>query len=250
MIIVIIFVVNIAYVSLSTIRMILTLKGRRYLAASVSLLEVMMYIIGLSLVLDNLDAIQNVIAYAVGYAIGVVIGSIIEEKLALGYITVNVVSSFPELNFSERLRASGYGVTSWRAGGRDGDRLSMQILTPRKYEVKLYEAIKDIDERAFIISYEPKRIYGGFWVRQVRRGRLFNPRAKQEKRKAAEAAQSENQSAEQVDWLTTDDVPYVDEDLMDHTMVELEVQEGLDQLDATEDEKSEAEEREKDSKDT
>jgi uncharacterized protein YebE (UPF0316 family) len=174
----IIFVINVVYVTLSTIRMILTLKGRRYIAAFVSMFEVVIYVVGLGLVLDNLNEIQNLIAYAIGFGTGVVVGSIIEEKLALGYITVNVVSSNPDLNFTRRIREKGYGVTSWSSYGMDGDRLSMQILTPRKYELRLYEMIKEIDPKAFIISYEPKQIYGGFWVKQVRKGRLMKPKKK------------------------------------------------------------------------
>jgi len=176
MMVLIILVVNIIYVTLSTVRMILTLKGRRYLAAGVSIFEIAVYIVGLGLVLDNLNAIQNVAAYAIGFAIGVIVGTKIEEMLALGYITVNVISSDPEIDFSSQLRAKGYGVTSWLADGKGGHRLAMQILTPRKYELNLYEAIKGIDPKAFIISYEPKQIHGGFWVKQVRRGRLFKPK--------------------------------------------------------------------------
>jgi len=169
----IILIINIVYVSFSTVRMILTLKGRRYLAALVSMVEVVIYILGLGLVLDNLNEIQNLIAYAVGFGIGVVVGSKIEERLALGYITVNVVSSNPDIEFTRKLREQGYGVTSWSSYGMEGDRLSMQILTPRKYELRLYEAIKNLDSKAFIISYEPKQIHGGFWVKQVRTGNLF-----------------------------------------------------------------------------
>ncbi|GAA0440844.1 MAG: DUF2179 domain-containing protein [Bacillota bacterium] len=176
----IILVINIVYVSLSTIRMILTLKGRRYIAAFVSMFEVVIYVFGLGLVLDNLNEIQNLLAYAIGFGIGVVCGSRIEEKLALGYITVNVISSDPDIQFTKQLRDKGYGVTSWYAYGMDGDRLSMQILTPRKYELRLYETIKQIDPKAFIIAYEPKQIYGGFWVKQVRKGRLMNPKKKAE----------------------------------------------------------------------
>ncbi|MBY7142660.1 DUF2179 domain-containing protein [Virgibacillus sp. NKC19-3] len=189
--VVIILVVNIVYVTLSTMRMILTLKGRRYVAAFVSMFEIVMYVIGLGLVLDNLDQIQNIIAYAVGFATGVIIGTKIEEKLALGYITVNVISSNPDIEFTRQLRDKGYGVTSWLAYGMDGDRLSMQILTPRKYELRLYETIKMIDPKAFIISYEPKQIHGGFWVKQVRKGRLMNP-----KKGNAEASKASAQPGE------------------------------------------------------
>lgn len=79
----IIFSINIVYVTFFTVRMIMTLKGFRYLAALVSMVEVVIYIVGLGLVLDNLDQIQNLIAYAIGYGSGVVIGSKIEEKWLL-----------------------------------------------------------------------------------------------------------------------------------------------------------------------
>ncbi|WP_010651658.1 DUF2179 domain-containing protein [Oceanobacillus massiliensis] len=174
----IIFVINVVYVSLSTVRMILTLKGRRYIAAFVSMFEVVIYVVGLGLVLDNLNEIQNLVAYAIGFGTGVIVGTLIEEKLALGYITVNVVSANPDLNFTKKIREKGYGVTSWSSYGMDGDRLSMQILTPRKYELRLYEMIKEIDPKAFIISYEPKQIHGGFWVKHVRKGRLMHPKKK------------------------------------------------------------------------
>lgn len=170
--VVIILIINIVYVTFSTMRMILTLKGRRYLAAFVSMFEIVMYVLGLWLVLDNLNQIQNIIAYAVGFGLGVIVGTKIEEKLALGYITVNVISYNTDLAFTRKLRDKGYGVTSWSAYGMDGDRLAMQILTPRKYELRLYETVKTIDPKAFIISYEPKQIHGGFWVKQVRKGRL------------------------------------------------------------------------------
>lgn len=164
----IIFLINVVYVSMFTVRMILTLKGRRYIAAIVSMVEVVIYVIGLGLVLDNLNEIQNLIAYALGYGLGVIVGSIIEEKLALGYIVVNVTSSNPDIKFTQQIREKGFGVTSWSTYGMDGDRLSMQILTPRKYEISLYELIHGIDPKAFIISYEPKQIHGGFWVKQVK----------------------------------------------------------------------------------
>src|SRR3954468_3950545 len=89
----IIFTINIVYVTFFTVRMILTMKGYRYVAASVSMVEVVIYVVGLGLVLDNLNQIQNLIAYAVGYGIGVIIGTKIEEKMALGYITVNVITA-------------------------------------------------------------------------------------------------------------------------------------------------------------
>jgi len=52
--------------------------------------------------------------------------------------------------------------------------MSMLILTPRKFELKLYDTINNLETKAFIISYELKSIHGGFWVKSVKRGKLFS----------------------------------------------------------------------------
>jgi uncharacterized protein YebE (UPF0316 family) len=173
MMVAIILIINIVYVSFFTIRMILTLKGQRYLAAFLSMIEVVIYVLGLGLVLNNLNEIQNLIAYAVGYGIGVIVGMKIEEKLALGYITVNVITKEYDKELPKVLREKGYGVTNWEASGLEGNRMALQILTPRKFELKLYDLIKSLDPKAFIIVYEPKSIHGGFLVKAVKRGKLF-----------------------------------------------------------------------------
>ncbi|MCE7792586.1 DUF5698 domain-containing protein [Salipaludibacillus sp. CUR1] len=165
----IILIINIVYVTLFTVRMILTLKGQRYAAALTSIVEIIIYIIGLGIVLDNLDRVENIIAYAVGYAIGVLVGMKIEEKLALGYITVNVITKEYEPDIPNRLRDEGYGVTNWVAYGREGERLMMEILTSRRSEGKLYQKVKALDPNAFIISHDTKAFFGGFWLKGVKR---------------------------------------------------------------------------------
>lgn len=179
----IIIIINVVYVSFFTIRMILTLKGQRYLAALISTIEVVIYVVGLGLVLDNLNQIQNLIAYALGYGLGVIVGMKIEEKLALGYITVNVITKEYDKDLPKQLREKGYGVTNWQANGLEGDRMALQILTPRKYEISLYHLIKELDPKAFIIAYEPKTIHGGFWVKAVKERKIKEWRRKQKENK-------------------------------------------------------------------
>nr|WP_198520766.1 DUF5698 domain-containing protein [Alteribacter populi] len=166
---VIILVINVVYVTLFTIRMIFTLKSQRYLAAVTSIVEILVYIIGLGLVLDNLHRVENLVAYALGYGIGVVVGMKIEEKLALGYITVNVITKEYEPDIPNALRDKGYGVTNWVAYGREGERLMMEILTSRRSQTDLYNTVKGLDPNAFIISHDTKMFYGGFWVKGIRR---------------------------------------------------------------------------------
>src|SRR5699024_10289876 len=111
-------------------------------------------------------------------------------------------------NFTDRLREEGFGVTSWTSSGMEGDRLSMQILTPRKRELRLYQLITEIDPRAFLVAYEPKHIKGGFWVRQVRRGKLFqNGKARDKVLKDVVPTEKIMEDDEVVEEVIDDEIP-------------------------------------------
>ena len=166
-----IFIINLAYVALNTIRFMLTMKGYRMIAPFVAMVEVTIYVVGLGLVLDRLDNFWNIAAYALGYGVGIAVGIQIEEYLALGHIMVTAIVPDIESNIAENLRDLGYGVTTSYALGKEGDRLVLEILTTRKSERKLYKQISEIESKAFVISYEPKYISGGFWTKKVKKRR-------------------------------------------------------------------------------
>ena len=162
--------INITYVSLTTVRLILMIKGLRGYASALSIFEVFVFIMGLSIILNNLDSIWNIAAYCLGYAAGVYIGSIIEEKLALGYITAEVIVDSVNITFPQELRNSGFGVTTWIGEGRDGQRLVMIVLAKRKRQKELLKLIDKLCPSAFVVFEEPKHFRGGFWPgRLVRR---------------------------------------------------------------------------------
>ena len=164
-----ILVINVIYISVLTVRTMFLLKGKRYLASLTSAVEAFVFVLGIGLVLENLSEIQNLMAYAAGFAIGILVGTKIEEYLALGYVTVKVISKHAEYPFAEMLREKGYGVTSWLGEGRDGKRLVMEILTTRKNQTDLYNYIVAYDPEAFVISHEPQHFRGGFWVKGMRK---------------------------------------------------------------------------------
>ncbi|MDW7674480.1 MAG: DUF2179 domain-containing protein [Bacillota bacterium] len=166
-ILLLIFAVQITYVSLYTIRMICTLKGQKYIAAAISTVEVFIYVSGLTLVLSNLDNYLSIVVYCSSYALGILLGSKIEEFVALGYVTVQIILKDNDTNLQAALREKGYGVTSWIGSGRDGERLVMQVLTRRKHEAELFRFVHSVDNTAFIMSHEPKNFKGGFWVKKL-----------------------------------------------------------------------------------
>ncbi|KRN21343.1 hypothetical protein FD14_GL001084 [Secundilactobacillus similis DSM 23365 = JCM 2765] len=166
-----IFTVNFVYITLNTIRFMLTMKGYRNLAPLISMVEITVYVVGLSLVLNRLDNIWNIIAYALGYGVGVRVGIWVEDKLALGYIMATVILPNTDSPLPQVLRNNGFGVTQSRAEGLEGERLVLDILTPRNQERRLYALVNEADAKAFVITYEPKYISGGFWVKRVRNRR-------------------------------------------------------------------------------
>jgi uncharacterized protein YebE (UPF0316 family) len=83
------------------------LKSLRSLSTFINRFEVVIFVVGLGLVLDNLNEIQNLIDYAIGYGIGVIVGMKIEENLALGYIMVNVITNEHDKNLPKYLREKG-----------------------------------------------------------------------------------------------------------------------------------------------
>ncbi|UJF32347.1 DUF2179 domain-containing protein [Paenibacillus hexagrammi] len=161
--------IQIVYVSCFTLRMLLTLKGETYTAAALSMLEIIIYVIGLNLVLKYLDQPACLIVYAVGYGLGVLTGSWIEERLALGYISVKVITDEVHNYMAAFLRRQGFGVTSWIGWGRDGERLMLEVLAKRKSEKYLYDCILAVDPKAFVVTMESKRLNGGFWLKSTRR---------------------------------------------------------------------------------
>lgn len=161
--------INVVYVSLYTLRMIFVIKGWKKVASLLSVFELFVYMSGLGIVLKNLDNPWNLGAYCIGYGLGVYIGGLIEEYLALGYVTVQVTVDSLELELSSKLREYGYGVTSWLADGKDGQRLMMQVLAKRSNERRLLEILEHLSPKAFVVSYEPKHFKGGFWIKHISR---------------------------------------------------------------------------------
>ncbi|MBG9982037.1 DUF2179 domain-containing protein [Aerococcaceae bacterium DSM 111020] len=188
-----IFFINLLYITLNTIRTILVLRGYRKLAPFISMIEIIIYTLGLSMVMQYLSNPVYLVAYAIGYGIGIYIGMLIEDKLALGYSVVHIITNSMDHTLAENLRTLGYGVTIQSGYGRDGGRLILMAMTPRSAERKLYEAIDELSPHAFYYSSEAKYIQGGFLSKRIK----DNPQTEQS---ILEELQSEN-----TDFMTKDE---------------------------------------------
>jgi len=84
-------VIQIVYVAMNSLRMVLMIKGWKLAASLISMIEICIYILGLTMVLNQMDTPLGVIIYSASYGIGILIGVYLEEKIAIGYIALQIV---------------------------------------------------------------------------------------------------------------------------------------------------------------
>lgn len=145
-----IFLARIVDVSIGTVRTILVIRSRRYLAAFCGFFEVLIWLIAAGKVIQNIDTWYLTVAYAGGYAAGNIVGIWIESQLAIGSELVRAVSENLEVDLAARLRERGYSVTELPGEGDDGRRIEVLLIVEKRRQVpNLLRAIDEIDPDAF-----------------------------------------------------------------------------------------------------
>lgn len=158
-----IFLARVADVSLGTLRLLLVFRGQRLLGALVGLVEVTIYILALGWVVNRLDEDPlNLLFYALGFAAGSYLGGVIEERLALGIVTVQVI---PHSNggdaLADDLRHQGYGVTVLEGHGREGVRHVLLITVTRRMLPRLLRLLREREPDAFVTVLDARQAIGG-----------------------------------------------------------------------------------------
>jgi uncharacterized protein YebE (UPF0316 family) len=161
-----IFFARIIDVSLGTVRMILTIRGERYISAVIGFFEIMVYVVALGKVIGSLDEPVRLILYCLGFASGVIVGSWLEGVLALGYQGIQVIMDNDNQELVEQLREEGYAITTWKAEGLSGPKLVLNLVVKRGISLKIAERIREHDEHAFIVFMEPKSFAGGYFKKK------------------------------------------------------------------------------------
>jgi uncharacterized protein YebE (UPF0316 family) len=117
---ILIFLARVCDVSLGTLRTILMITGHRALSVVLGVAEVTIWILAVGGVMKYLSHPLAVVAFAAGFGAGVLVGMLLEEKLALGYRMVRVISNVADVDVSSMLRAEGYRVTRVDGSGMWG----------------------------------------------------------------------------------------------------------------------------------
>ena len=158
-----IFGLRVLDMTLDTLRVLFVMRGRRKIAWALGFFQSAIFVTAISTVLSNLDNPLNIVGYAAGFATGNVLGMVIEERLAVGHTSVNIISSRLGSAIAEHLRKNGYAVTEIPARGKDGMVTILNVLVLRKNVDKARQLVNEIDEEAFITSEDVRPVRRGFW---------------------------------------------------------------------------------------
>lgn len=164
-----IIVIQLLYVPMLTLRTICMVKNLKILTSLFGFLETLVYIFGLTIVLSGEQNTLEMIVYAIGFSLGLFLGILVEQKLAIGFSSIQVNITHDNEVLINILRDEGFGVTVYFAEGKYGKRINLDILTKRKKETKLLEIIHKYEPKAFIMAFEPKMFRGGYLIEMMKK---------------------------------------------------------------------------------
>lgn len=145
-----IFCLRICDVTLDTMRIIFMTKGYKNLAPVIGFFEILIWIVAISRTMQNLN--NNwlyYVAYAGGFATGNYVGMLLDEKLAIGHEIIRVISKINSGVMTVGLREAGFGVTTVKAIGMDGDVEIVFVVVNRKNLKSAIEIIEKQNPSAF-----------------------------------------------------------------------------------------------------
>lgn len=157
-----IFLARVVNVAMATVRMLLSMRGQKGLAVVIGFFESMIFVLAIGQVLQNIGNIWNLLGYCGGFAVGTLVGMEIEERLALGYVTVRIMSRQNGDEITQALRQGGYGVTESIGRGMVGKVCIIDTVIKRKDIPTVTDLINRADDRAFITIEDASRVHRGY----------------------------------------------------------------------------------------
>ena len=156
-----IFLSRIIDVTIGTVRIVMVSKGQKSWAPILGFFEVLIWLIAISKIFQNLDNWVCYVTYAAGFATGNYIGLILEERLAVGIVRIQIITRKKANKLIDNLVAAGYGITHHEAQGSNE---SVSII----YSIINRKEIQKVEE--IVVSTNPKAFYSIEDVKSVNKG--------------------------------------------------------------------------------
>jgi len=158
-----IFLARIVDVTIGTIRIIFVSKGQKKLAPILGFFEVLIWIIAMGEIMQNLDRWYYYIFYAAGFAAGNYFGIKMEERLAVGYVNLRLITRKPAHELIAAANDKGYGLTYMDAQGATGA-VHVVFITLKRTELsELTALINQFNPKAFYTIEDMKAVKEGIY---------------------------------------------------------------------------------------
>lgn len=106
-----IFLLRSVDITLSTLRMLAVVRGRRWIAWALGFAGSLLFVTAIAGVLSSLHNLVGLLAYAAAYATGNLVGMTIERRLAPGRCLLRIFTPGPATRVATALHDSGVGAT-------------------------------------------------------------------------------------------------------------------------------------------
>lgn len=160
---VLIFTARIVDVSIGTMRIIFLSRGMKLLAPFCGFFEVFVWLLAIGQIMQNLDSWVNMFAFAGGFCTGNYVGMLIEERLAIGLLSVWVITRNDATELIRELKEAQYGLTRVAARGLHGDVRILILVIRRKNLGGVQRLIEQCQPEAFITIQDIRSVKGGFY---------------------------------------------------------------------------------------
>lgn len=162
-----IFLARVADVTLQTLRIIFTSRGRRKLAPILGFFEVLIWVVALGQLVRNLDSATSFLGYAAGFAAGNYVGMLIEDRLAIGTLIVRSIIDTGGDEIVQRLRQAGFGATVVDGRGSVGPVKIIYTVVKRKHLQKVTNIIHAVHPKAFVTIEDLRSAEAGVFPTQA-----------------------------------------------------------------------------------
>lgn len=175
-----IFLARIGDVSISTIRIIFVMSGKRNVAPFLGFFEALIWLLAIGQIISNIDNVFSYIAYASGFAVGTYVGMYMEEKLAIGRVVLRLITKEPVHGLLNFLRENNYRYSILDAEGKKGKVNVVFLVVKREKLNELTAAVNNHHPNAFYTIESVKMVKEhdlhqepspriGFWGLQLKR---------------------------------------------------------------------------------
>lgn len=161
----IIFIAKLFEITLHTLRAILVNKRKIKIVPIIAFVEIFIWMLIVSQIITGITEYPHkMIAYALGYSLGQVVGLMLENRLALGLIHIQIILDREEgEEFASFLRKKNIAVTIIDGEGLQSEKKILLLYAPRKKKDEMINIINcNYLNNPLVTITEVNTVYGGY----------------------------------------------------------------------------------------